>query len=216
MKNKISISLIVLFATPVMAFAPEQYYVAVVHDLSSKTGDVIPPRLLDGSYNVSQSRIENGYKVVYSNINLSKKDCKKLIKRAINGKKSAYKTVPKEDSRYAINKKSIFADTYVVDQVSEFISVYYCVPIEMWAEIKPQEQENIGKTINYENGIILRKNNEDFIQKLHHCGITDYNFFHINIPETPFICEKYNTEQPIPHKTYNELVGYEKYISAKK
>ncbi len=194
------------FFSASMAANMGKSYVAVVHELSSKTGEVMPPRLLSGSYNVHQTRIDNRYKVVYDSIDLSKHDCEELIKNAINEKKFAYKNLPKEDSRYVVRKKSIFANAYVIDQVDEFISVYYCIPSDIWAEMESQKHDNLGKNIIYENDAILHKNNENFIQKLHNCGITDYSFFHINLPSTPFVCEKYDEKHMVPVQSYDDII----------
>ncbi len=119
-----------------------------------------------------------------------------------------------KDSFYNSAKRSIAEKSYVVDDLSDEYYSYYCIPVDMWNNIKPSTD---AKDEDYISGDEQRyKDIDSFVEILKPCGISELTVNNVLIPETPFICEKYNAEQPIPHKTYNGLVGYQKFISSKK
>ena len=42
-------------------------------------------------------------------------------------------------------------------------------------------------------------------KQLEECGLTGWSKEHLNIPDTPFICDKYNEQNPIPHIKWDNI-----------
>lgn len=83
------------------------------------------------------------------------------------------------------------------------ISLYFCIPMNMWKNLKENTNWTWAKD---KGGEILSKDLNDFTEKMKKCGLmhkidADY----LPTPETPVICDKYNEENPIPSKKIKDF-----------
>lgn len=187
------------------ADVPEEY-VAVTIGISTHTGEVSAPKLLDGSYDAISKKEDTGYIVTYTLNSLTKKECTKLVKETVNSIKSRNSKIVKTDSRYNSSKASIYETAYVVDEVDRYAEVYLCISIDTWNEIQPQKKNSSATTIKYVGLEYRNKDSDSFFSVMKKCGISNYDFFHINTPKTLFVCDKYTADNPVPFKTYDEII----------
>ena len=110
-----------------------------------------------------------------------------------------------ESILYAQAMRSVAKNTYVLDDLSDDVFNYYCIPIEKWDSMEPSTKPGDD---DYIKGDEYRyKTLESFFGNMKECGLQDFDLLHINMANTPFVCEEYNEENPVPYKTYNELSG---------
>ena len=105
----------------------------------------------------------------------------------------------------AIGWQNMRADKYYAMQPDpENIFNYFCIPAELWDKIKPRFKK--GDSVYYKYKDNLLKEQKSFFKIMSQCGLTGFGFNHINVHNTPFICDKYNEKNPVPFKTYDEIV----------
>ena len=152
----------------------------------------------------------DGYKIAYGdNKNPDKKldikyytkeECENEVYTFINEYKS-------------IENRIIGGYTYIYDWYIDPYTFFtlLCIKKDMWEqiafdkskidehkqnEIHRPEKRLIDKYIPGEE--ILYKDIDDFTEKMKSCGITNFDYEHLPVPETPLICDKYSEEDPIP------------------
>lgn len=72
--------------------------------------------------------------------------------------------------------------------------------------MKPAHKNTKNK-INIET---IYKTNQSFAEVMKKCGFTAFDYDHINLHDTPFICDKYNEKNPIPYVSYDEILSKKK------
>lgn len=87
---------------------------------------------------------------------------------------------------------------YIASANTDTIYNYFCIPVKMWNKMKYVHKNN-KNTKNIEP---VYKTNQSFAEVMKKCGFTAFDYDHINLHDTPFICDKYNEKNPIPYVSY--------------
>lgn len=97
---------------------------------------------------------------------------------------------------------------YIASANTDTIYNYFCIPVEMWNKMKPNFSKNDRI---YSKGLDdIAKTRESFAEVMKKCGFTAFDYDHINLHDTPFICDKYNEKNPIPYVSYDEILSKKK------
>ena len=198
---RIIILLIILISNISDSFSKENsnnMYVLV--ELQDIRNDIGLPSLYYTQFDIEMNNNKSKYIVKY----LTRRECKKLVDEIMKEEKNNLKRIKKEKT--AIGWQDMRVDRYYVMQPEPAsISNYFCIPVRLWNNMQSYFKPNMSDyTIGIEN---VSKTNDSFFKIMSQCGLTDFGFNHINIHNIPFICDKYNEKNPVPFKTYEEIVN---------
>lgn len=130
----------------------------------------------------------------------TKSECLKKANESIDGWRD-----PKNKERKGYYYK-VVDKYYAVSADVDNIYNIFCIPVKMWNKMKPAHKNTKNK-INIEK---IYKTNQSFAEVMKKCGFTAFDYDHINLHDTPFICDKYNENNPIPYVSYDEILSKKK------
>lgn len=205
--NCIVLLIIYLFIANI-AYAEEKKYVFI--DIDSIDGEIGYPGLVykEGFDLTSKCSDENHNTSCITNYTpyyFTKKECLTTAKKYMK----EWKKLNKEDLFTPERKKYYYKmiDKYYVAQYNpENIFNFFCIPVDMWNEMN-SPHKNSKYDINIET---IYRTNESFAKVMKKCGFNTFDYNHINLHDTPFICDKYNENNPIPTATYDEILTRKK------
>lgn len=96
-----------------------------------------------------------------------------------------------------------------IDTYMGYAYTYLCVDKEKWDKLEidiSRFKNNKSFNEEYKN---IYKNSDKFISAMKPCGLDKIDDMHIPLPTTPLICDKYSEKNPVPVKTYKELISEE-------
>ncbi len=144
---------------------------------------------------ISNNMLSPSIPIKYSNFQNNKFSLKKFSKQ------QCFDEVLKK-----INNSQKFAytyDNYIIDKTSNGVSIFLCIPFDYWLSMDENSDWNFARD---KGGALLSRNMDSFISTMKSCGLDKIDDMHIPVPETPLICDKYSEENPVPVKTYEELM----------
>jgi hypothetical protein len=181
-------------------------FVIIELTVNTKEDFIAVPQLATGDgFDLNEDKDSDGFivKIKY----YDKHECADILSNNAKVTKKTFNNI--KDGVWVVGaNSSIVADTYVIDNTAGFIHNYLCVPADTWNKMKSDVN---NKDELYSKGDEDRfKTKKSFFDAMKSCGLTDFSGIHINIPDTPFICDKYNEKNPVPHKSYGELMNKNK------
>lgn len=136
----------------------------------------------------------------YTPYYFTKSECLKKANESIDGWKNS-KNKERKGYYYKVVDKY-----YAISADVDNIYNVFCIPVKMWNKMKPAHK-NSKTDVNIEK---IYKTNQSFAEVMKKCGFTAFDYDHINLHDTPFICDKYNEKNPIPYVSYDEILSKKK------
>ena len=137
---------------------------------------------------------------------LTKSECGEAVKEKIDGAAEYINSVPETSLLWLTAELSSAKGIYVAMKIPPvWTANYFCIPADLWNSIpKPDysQRKNVPKGEDE-----VEREIPVFFSHLKKCGLTDFNEDHVNVSDTPFICDKYSEENPVPYKSSEELIG---------
>ena len=176
----------------------------VIVELTHQPGDGGWPYLqLDPTYGfnlVNNSVIE----VLY----LSRAECSKAVEKKISEANEAFEHFSKDNSWGGRANNSIARNTYVADSMGQTANNYFCISADIWNGMDRPDYSGDKNVLKGEED--RGRDMNVFISALKKCGLSDFHYEHINLAETPFICDKYSEKNPVPYKPFDEVIKMKK------
>ena len=194
MKSKILILLIIFLLNIKNTYSKEnENYILVT---------IIGNRYDVGVPNAKYNKVRENNKKIYNVEYYTKSECLEKANNNINLWKD-----PKNKERKGYYYK-VVDKYYAISADVDNIYNVFCIPVKMWNKMKPEFSKNDRI---YAEGIDnVVKTSQSFAEVMKKCGFTAFDYDHINLHDTPFICDKYNEKNPIPYVSYDEILSKKK------